>query len=128
VFKNLKERRKSTMKKFISLVFALMLTLCTVGVSFAETVTLDQREFSVTYEGMVYDAYFDRVSLIGDPNETGICYITHNYHVIAVLDYWYKEGEVVRIYGFSDFLLGPKKLTQIIYGIELNEKFIPIPQ
>ncbi len=116
------------MKKFISLVFALMLVLCTVGVSFAETVTLDQREFTVTYNGVVYDTYFDRISLIGDPNETGICYITSNHIVIAILDYWYKEGEVVRIYGFSDFLLGPTKLTQITYGVELKERFIPIPQ
>jgi hypothetical protein len=109
------------MKRLISLVFASMLMFCTAVISFADTVTMDQRTYMVVYAGETYGAYFDRTSKVGDPDEKGICYVTDNNIVVAIFNYWYKEGEVVRVYGFSDFLLGPTKLTQIIYGVQLDE-------
>lgn len=108
------------MKKFI---LALLFVLCFVSVSSATTV--NQRTFEVIFDDLPYYAYFDRTSPIYEKDETGVCYFSSYNMVVAIFNYWYREGEVVRLHGFSDFLLGPTKLTQIIYGFEMNEVFPP---
>ena len=110
------------MKKIIVLA-VLSLVLFFSSISFAAPhVTVNERSFSVVYQNAEYVAYFDRTNNLLDVEETGVCYVSSPNYVVAIFDYWYKEGEVLRVHGFSDFLLGPDKITQIIYGIELNEK------
>ncbi len=106
------------MKKFI---LSLMFVLCFVSISSA--VTLDNRSFEVIFNDEAYYAYFDKTSPIFEPEETGVCYFSSYNMVLMIFNYWYKEGEVLRLHGFSDFLVGPTKLTQIIYGFELNEVY-----
>ena len=112
------------MKKFNMVVVALMLL---VGLCFskvvvaADRVTVNERTFAVVCDNTTYYAYFDRTNDLPEVEEIGVCYLSVSNKVIGIYNYWYMEGEVVRVYGFSDFLLSPNKLVQITYGVQLTE-------
>jgi hypothetical protein len=96
--------------------FIILMILCFTSIAYSAT--LSGRTYTLTYGNIQYTASFEEGPF--GPDERGYCYIS-SIEGEVMLDYWYKPGEVVRIYGFSDFLLGPSTLTQIIYGVTFTE-------